>query len=203
MPEVDHLLVGAADLDLAVTEIERRTGIRPSFGGVHPGGGTRNAVLALGDGRYLEVIAPDPAQDPGEFGAYLAGLTRLTPIGWAVRAPDLAAMHEKLEGKGIAVGAISAGSRARPDGKRLSWRTFEVQSTATAAPFFIAWDNGSPHPSIDAPRGCSADDPIIGGKVDEMVSRTVVAIGKAALLRPAAPPGLHFTLRCPGGEIAF
>lgn len=59
--------------------------MRAAPGGSHPGVGIRNALLSLGDGAYLEIIAPDPKQAPGELGSFLAKLRAMRPVGWALQ----------------------------------------------------------------------------------------------------------------------
>lgn len=157
---LDHLLLGSADLDQGIAFFERETGIRAAFGGVHPGRGTRNALLSLGERRYLEIIAPDPAQiKVPHFDDPMVDLLKSLPaprlIGWAAHCDDIAALAGKLKQVGIAFDGPRDGSRARPDGRLLKWKTLNLKDTHDGVlPFFIQWDPSSPHPSTDAPAGC-------------------------------------------------
>src|ERR1043166_480780 len=86
----DHLLWGAADLDVAIAALAERTGVRAVAGGQHPDLGTHNAVAALGRKRFLEVLAPDPTLPPGALARRLAAMTTPRLIMWAARTSSAA-----------------------------------------------------------------------------------------------------------------
>lgn len=155
---LDHILLGSGDLEAGIAFVEKRTGVRAQFGGVHPGRGTQNALLSLGERRYLEIIAPDPAQPNvnNPLAPELRALKEPRLVGWAAHPGNLAAYAEKLRGAGVAFQGPTPGSRKRPDGRLLQWQTLHLADEASGLlPFFIEWAPDSPHPSTDAPKGCS------------------------------------------------
>ncbi len=116
---LDHILFGCSDLDRGIAFVEQHTGVRAAIGGVHPGRGTRNALLSLGERRYLEIIAPDPQQsgvtDP--LSLQLRGLESPRLVGWAAHVHDIESFTRKLGQAGVKIAGPFAGSRKRPDGR--------------------------------------------------------------------------------------
>jgi hypothetical protein len=155
---LDHILLGCSDLDRGIQFVEETTGARSAIGGVHPGRGTRNALLSFGERRYLEVIAPDPAQSEIVHYPQLRSMTDPRLIGWAVHPPDIAAVAKQLRENQVAFTGPEDGSRKRPDGRVLSWKTINLADDRHGLlPFFIEWSADSVHPSKDAPTKCTLD----------------------------------------------
>lgn len=156
LDRIDHLIFGTPDLDATVDELEQTLGLRATVGGRHPGEGTRNALLSLGPGHYLEIMGPDPGQ-PDPDGPRWLGLDDLTSprmIAWAAKASDLDALSRKAAAAGIQLGDILSGGRLRPDGTALNWRLTDPrrQIADGVVPFFIDWGEGV-HPSESAVGG--------------------------------------------------
>jgi hypothetical protein len=150
----DHLVLAVPDLDRGIAAIAERSGVIALPGGSHPGRGTRNALLSLGAGHYLEIVAPDPAQPESKQGepAQMAELERPLLGGWAVATTDLAAELEESRARGLEIAGPFPGGRDRPDGTKLSWQTAFVSGPlADSLPFLIEWGADSPHPPSDAP----------------------------------------------------
>jgi hypothetical protein len=174
-------------------------------GGEHPGRGTRNALVSLGPGLYVEILAPQAsAPDSGRV-AELRALTDLTPFGWAVFVPDVEVARRKLTDAGFGLSAIRPGSRARPDGSLLEWKTFEIEKPPLAGvPFFIRWGDGTTHPSKDAPGGCRLERLRILSSDADGLRRALASLALADVAVEAGGPGaMDVTLRCPKGTVQF
>ena len=156
---LDHIILGCNDLDAGVEYVYQRTGVRAAAGGVHPGAGTKNALLSLGTLRYLEIIAPDPLQPATTDPRHVASLKNPALVGWALHRHDLKEFATVLQGDGVECVGPKAGSRARPDGTTLNWASLTLKDDNNGVlPFFIEWDSNSLHPSVDAPTGCRLTD---------------------------------------------
>src|SRR6266851_1154972 len=96
---LDHFILGCDDLDRGIDFVEKHTGVRAAFGGVHPGDVTQVAARL----READVAFKDP----------------------------------------------QPGSRRRPDGKVLHWKSLTLNDDHHGLlPFFIEWSADS------LPKGC-------------------------------------------------
>lgn len=145
--QIDHVVIGVPNLESSITEIEHLTGVRPVPGGNHPGRGTHNALLSLGSGVYLELIALQPGVKETTDNADLIALKEPTPIDWAVSIRTAESGVASLRALGFNPSTPETGSRQSPAGGLLQWRTFWLDDAPIGAPFFIEWQSGSPHPS--------------------------------------------------------
>jgi hypothetical protein len=151
--ELDHLMWGAPSLEVGMAEVERLFGVAAAPGGVHPGLGTRNALLSLGGRVYLEIIAPDPNQElAGTFGERIAGLESCGLITWAAAASGLASLAERAAGLELAARGPVPTERRTPDGDLLRWELLFLggHRFPGLVPFFIDWLE-TPHPATTNP----------------------------------------------------
>jgi len=135
-------------------EIEALLGARPVRGGNHPQYGTHNALLSLGPGTYLEVIARDPDLPAPDRGALfdVPEMDDSRLIAWVCRVTDIQESADALRDAGIVLGPIYSGRREKPDGGIVSWELTDpyIRPLNGAIPLLIDWGN-TPHPSTDVP----------------------------------------------------
>jgi hypothetical protein len=203
---VDHLLLGAADLDQGIEWVERQTGVKAIVGGSHPGRGTRNALLSLGGRQYLEIIAPDPAQTGSTGNLDLKSLAGPRLVNWAAATTDIDALAARARQAGVEVYGPRDGSRVRPDGRTLKWRTLGIATTVGRAPvdpipFFIHWDPASRHPAEESPAGCTLERFRIAYPVPGEITKVLKPFDVEPEVAAAADVALFATLKTPKGTL--
>jgi hypothetical protein len=204
LTRVDHLVYATPDLQLGIDTVEKLTGVQASPGGQHPGRGTRNALLALGPGAYLEIIGPDPAQatpsQPRPFG--IDQLTGPRLVTWAAKETDLEQRSSDARARGVRLGAVIPGSRRRSDGVLLSWRYTDPRTVVAdgIAPFFIDWGK-TPHPSGTAAQGARLID-LRGEHPDQEHVREILSrLGLDLRVQTGSRAALIATLSGPRGRV--
>lgn len=144
---LDHLSYAAGPEGLAscVQRLGAKLGAAFSDGGLHPSFGTRNFVLPLAAGCYLEVVdaLDHPAVDRAPFGRAVKARSLAGGgwLAWAVAVPDIAMVERRL-------GRPAAdGHRRRPDGFDLLWKQIGVNDVAEdpQLPFFVQWLSDDEH----------------------------------------------------------
>jgi hypothetical protein len=139
MLRIDHIVLAVRDLDAAGTRILNDVGLGSLPGGRHPGWGTENRVVPLGD-EYLELLAvADPVEaESSHVGMWVSNASRSGDhlVAWCVSTEEIEGVAERL---GL---AVTQGARSLPDGRSLRWRSaaFDLVAEHPDLPFFISWD---------------------------------------------------------------
>lgn len=150
---LDHISFAAGPDGMAATAERLGAQLGEGFldGGVHPRFGTRNMVLPLRGGQYLEVVEvlDHPASDKAPFGQAVRARSESGGgwLGWVVAVDDIAPLEERLARPAV------RGNRRRADGKELRWRQIGVKGLQSdpQLPFFVHWESDmSLHPSATA-----------------------------------------------------
>lgn len=147
---IDHVSYAAGPDGLAGTarRLGEMLGVKPHDGGVHPRFGTRNVILPLAEGRYVEVVEclDHPASDKAPFGQAVRARSERGGgwMAWVVEVDDLEAVEQRL-GR-----AAVEGNRHTPEGEELRWRQIGVLDVIDHGnlPFFVRWESPTQaHPS--------------------------------------------------------
>jgi hypothetical protein len=205
MVELDHILWAAPDLDEGTRLFEDLTGVAPARGGSHPGFGTRNSLVSLGDSTYFEIISPDPEQDlTGNLGGHIHGLGTPGLLTFALRSRNLDAVRSTAERLGLALEEPVHMSRTRPDGLRLSWSILYLphEEFGHAAPFIIDWGD-TPHPARTTPGGCTLTSYWVLHPHADRLARIYEALGLEVPVKRALRPGFIATLQTPKGDVVL
>lgn len=194
---LDHFAWSAPDLDKAMTDFESWSGLRPQPGGIHPGMGTRNALVSLGPGLYFAIDAPDPAQDqPGTNGARMAAQGGYRLDLFATATDDLERARQVLADFDIGTTA-RPGSRKTPSGALLRWRFLQTVGPTRlgpALPHVQQWDTAN-HPSLETPAGCTPEAFRVYHPLAAEIRALYAALGLEVDIIAADLPRLELVLR--------
>jgi hypothetical protein len=141
---IGQVILGVRDLDGSAQHFAA-LGFTVIDGGAHPGLGTANRVIPLGNA-YLELLGVVDHDEAiaSEFGRSLLGRIaegdRL--VRWSIRTEHIDTVSERLD--------LSAErrQRVRPDGTRLTWQAAGLALSLRDAwlPFFMQWDVPGDYP---------------------------------------------------------
>ena len=141
---IDHLVIAVRDPDAAAATIERDLGIAFTGGGRHDAWGTFNRLAFLGD-TYLELIGVfDRALVASPTGSAVGRATlavldagREGLATFALATDDIDGDVGRLRAAGSSIAAPVDGSRTRPDGDVVRWRTAAAGRLGPCDPPFL------------------------------------------------------------------
>lgn len=133
---IDHIVILVEDLNSAIEDYQN-LGFIVEQGGRHPRF-THNALISIGDGSYIELIAfyEHDGADAHRWYRYRESNGGL--VDYAVLTDNLEADLGRITDLGIAYDGPNDGARKRPDGEEIAWKTATPAGDDTSGlPFLI------------------------------------------------------------------
>jgi len=202
---LDHITVAASNVEEGVCYVEQALGVRAPMGGSHPLMGTRNHLMQLDSGEFLEIISRDPDIEPQRarwFGLddpdLLAELEQSPRLcTWVVRVQGLKDKLERWPEIGAEAVEVTRGD--------LRWLISVPEDGSMpfdgAFPTLIQWPSG-PHPSERmADLGCALTRFEISHPKADLISDMLKSLGlddeRVELL--TGPFGFRAMIQTPNG----
>lgn len=136
LTRIDHVMICVPDLKAGI-ETYRRLGFDVHYGGVHPGGGTENAIAFFEDD-YLELLSIRPGEQAQAGAALVEFIARGGGLRYlAVQSDDLAGDVTAMRRRGVDVSDATDGARRTPAGRELRWRAARLGAGNALPIFFI------------------------------------------------------------------
>jgi hypothetical protein len=202
MAKIDHFMWAVSDLDEGMAWAADTFDCTPAHGGSHVGLGTRNALLSLGDS-YLEIIAPDPAQNlHGTMGERLAALRTGGLAAWAASG-DLNQIAGILSNRGVGSRGPTRTERRTAEDQLLVWELLFPEGSGFGGcfPFFIDWLECE-HPAKTNPQGGRFEHLTITTPDAAAMIQTLGDLDLAPRIAEGAP-GLEVAITCGGGQVVL
>jgi catechol 2,3-dioxygenase-like lactoylglutathione lyase family enzyme len=154
LTRIDHVMICVSDLAKAL-ETYRRIGFDVKPGGVHPGGGTENAIAWFKDD-YLELLGVRAGEQQAAGAALVDFIARGGGLRYiAIQSDDLAADVAAMRQRGVDVGDPTPGGRKTPAGQEFRWTAARLGPGNALPIFFIQHLT----PQAERRRGHTGDHP--------------------------------------------
>ncbi|WP_394749048.1 VOC family protein [Spongiimicrobium salis] len=204
--QLDHIVYSVFDLDKAIEDFEALLGVRPIFSGHHSSFGTKNALINLTDGAYLELLAIDTANTavlpPRWMGIDL--LSKPCISRWALKTTAIEKDSRILQRHDEKMGQLVGGSRNTEKGKLLQWDlTLPLAAPEVElVPFSIDWSKSETHPTQELPdMGCKLIKITATHPYPETYTSIFEQLDYHLTIEKAATVQLKMTLESPLGII--
>ena len=202
---IDHIVLAAPDLDEAMGEFEKKTGLAATIAGTIKGLGIKCARISFTDSSYLEIIAPDP-KGPGPIGELIKskGIKELTPFHFAIRSRRAEALKDEVTKFGYTPDHITMFG-AKADGTPRKWEMLYLygHKIGGACPYFINWAN-SDHPCATLPVVGKLKKVVIRAPEEDPVHKLLGHVAADGItVEVGDKPKLAFSFSSPEGTVKF
>lgn len=201
---LDHIVLAAPDLETAMKDFKKQSGVELTIAGTIKGLGIKCARVSFNDSSYIEVIAPDP-KSPGPIGELLKakGIKDMVPFHYAIRSSKAEELKDEVKKFGYTPDHITMFG-AKKDGTPRKWEMLYLygHKMGGICPFFINWAN-SDHPCAQLPVVGKLKKFTVRAPEDDPVHELLEHIGVSSIHIETGKPKFSFQFSSPGGTVKF